>query len=79
MQLYCKHIFLTVTESGAKVLIDTSFPRLIFSLTLAFRALTEKQPGVGVSDAEAGCLLGSWAGLAWECFGWMWGGGGGEF
>lgn len=61
------------------MLIDILFPRLIFSLTLAFRALTEKQAGMGILDTEAGCLLGSWAGLAWERLGWMWGGSGGQF
>lgn len=40
--MYCKHVFLIVPGSSAKVIIDILFPRLIFNLTLAFRALTEK-------------------------------------
>lgn len=49
MRLYCKHVFLIVPGSSVKVIIDILFPRLIFNLTLAFRALTEKL-GCGVGE-----------------------------
>lgn len=54
------------------MIIDILFPRLIFNLTLAFRALTEKL-GCGVggggrsSDTKASHLLGPKAGFAWGC------------
>ena len=40
------------------MIIDILSLRIMFSLTLGFGVLTEKQAGMGTSGIEAGCLLG---------------------
>ena len=54
------------------MIIDILFPRLIFNLTLAFRALMEKQSSLKTLDAEAGHVLYLALGLVLPEGAWGW-------
>lgn len=61
-----------VPGSSAKVIMDILFPRLIFNLTLAFRALTEKQDcGGGGSGWETSDARPSAGPQGWLCLGML--------